>query len=81
MRVTVRVFARLTDIIGAPEVARDVPPGSTVRALWGQLASEYPQLASYERSMSTAVNADYTRMDAVLHDGDEVAFLPPVSGG
>ena len=81
MRVTVRLFARLTDIVGRPEVVREVPSGSTVGVLWRQLASEYPQLASYEQSMSTAVNADYTRMDAVLNDGDEVAFLPPVAGG
>ena len=81
MRVTVRLFARLTDIVGRAEVARDLPTGSTVSALWRQLASEYPPLAGYERSMSMAVNADYARMDAVLEEGDEVAFLPPVSGG
>ena len=37
--------------------------------------------ASYERSISTAVNADYALRTQVLSDGDEVAFLPPVSGG
>ena len=39
------------------------------------------ELAGYERSISSAVNADYARMDQPVHDGDEVAFLPPVSGG
>jgi molybdopterin converting factor small subunit len=38
-------------------------------------------MAQYERSMSSALNADYARMDAEVHDGDEIAFLPPVSGG
>ena len=84
MRVTVRLFARLRDIAGTAELARDVTPGAnvaTVGDVWRQLAKEFPELASYERSISSAVNADYARMDHVICDGDEVAFLPPVSGG
>jgi molybdopterin converting factor small subunit len=42
---------------------------------------EFPGLAEYERSISVAVNADYARMAAPVAEGDEVAFLPPVSGG
>jgi molybdopterin converting factor subunit 1 len=81
MRVNIRLFARLRDIAGAAELARDVAPGATIGTVWRQLAREFPGLAEYERSVSTAVNADYARMDRVLGDGDEVAFLPPVSGG
>ena len=81
MRVTVRLFARLRDIAGAPELARDVAPGATIGSVWRELAREFPELAAYERSISTAVNADYARMDHAVQDGDEVAFLPPVSGG
>ena len=81
MRVTVRLFARLRDIAGTSELARDVAPGTTIRAVWRQLAGEYPAFAEYERSISAAVNTDYARMDEVVRDGDEVAFLPPVSGG
>jgi len=81
MRVTVRLFARLRDIAGAAELTRDVAQGATIRSVWRQLAGEYPELVQYERSISSAVNADYARMDQVLSDGDEVAFLPPVSGG
>jgi molybdopterin converting factor subunit 1 len=81
VRVTVRLFARLRDITGAPELARDLAPGATIGDLWRQLAGEFPELTAYERSISSAVNADYARMDQVIGDGDEVAFLPPVSGG
>ena len=81
MRVTVKLFARLRDIAGAPELARDVTPGSTIGSVWRSLAQEFPELGPYERSISSAVNADYAKMDYVLSDGDEVAFLPPVSGG
>jgi molybdopterin converting factor subunit 1 len=81
VRVTVRLFARLRDITGASELARDIAPGATIGDLWRQLAAEFPELAGYERSISSAVNADYARMDRIIGDGDEVAFLPPVSGG
>jgi len=81
MRVTVRLFARLRDITGSGEMPREIPPGATVGTVWKQLAGEYPGFAAYERSMSSALNADYARMDAEVHDGDEIAFLPPVSGG
>ena len=79
--MTVRVFARLRDITGAAELARDLAPGATIGDLWRQLAGEFPELASYERSISSAINADYARMDQVIGEGDEIAFLPPVSGG
>lgn len=79
--MTVRLFARLRDIAGAPELARDVAPGATIGTVWRDLTREFPDLAAYERSISSALNADYARMDNTVRDGDEVAFLPPVSGG
>ena len=81
MRVTVRLFARLRDITGAAEIPREVSTGATIGTVWRDLAREFPGLSAYERSMSSALNADYARMDAEVHDGDEIAFLPPVSGG
>jgi molybdopterin converting factor subunit 1 len=81
MRVTVRLFARLRDIVGAAELVREVSPGATIASVWTDLTHEFPDLARYERSISTAVNADYARMNHAIGDGDEIAFLPPVSGG
>ena len=81
MRVTVRLFARLRDITGTQEMLREVEPGATVGTLWQQLSAEFPAIASYEKSISTAVNADYAKMNQAMADGDEIAFLPPVSGG
>ena len=79
--MTVRLFARLRDIAGAAELSREVSPGATIGTVWRQLVGEFPDFARYERTISSAVNADYARMDQVVRDGDEVAFLPPVSGG
>jgi molybdopterin converting factor subunit 1 len=81
MRVTVRLFARLRDIVGAGELTRDADDGSTIRDVWRVLTGEYPELAAYTSAVSGARNADYVPMDTTLADGDEVAFLPPVSGG
>jgi molybdopterin converting factor subunit 1 len=81
MRVTIRLFARLRDIAGVPELAREVPPGATAADLWRGLVEQFPAMAGYDSSISTAVNADYAKMTTVLSDNDEVAFLPPVSGG
>ena len=79
--MTVRLFARLRDLVGAGELNREVPPGATVRTVWDDLAREYPAIAPYAESMSCAVSIDYARMTTAVSDGDEVAFLPPVSGG
>ena len=82
MRVTVRIFARLRDMAGgAGELVRDIPAPATVQTVWDALVTEIPALVAYERTMSVAVNAEYARMAAPVNDGDEVAFLPPVSGG
>jgi molybdopterin synthase sulfur carrier subunit len=81
MRVTIRLFARLRDLAGSGELVRDVPAPATVQTIWRELVAEMPGLGDYEKTMSVAVNADYARMSAPVNDGDEVAFLPPVSGG
>ena len=81
MRVTVRLFARLRDIAAASELAREAPAGATIADVWRDLVAEFPEMARYDSSISTAVNADYAKMTAKLSEGDEVAFLPPVSGG
>lgn len=81
MRVTVKLFARLRDLAGSGEFVRDVPTPATAASVWAGLVQDHPALADYERSMSVAVNEHYARMHVDIHEGDEVAFLPPVSGG
>ena len=81
MRVTVRLFARLRDLAGMGELIREVPDGATAREIWDDLVLEWPGLRDYERTISVAVNAEYARMAATVRDGDEIAFMPPVSGG
>ena len=81
MHVRVRLFARLREITGEGELEREVPAGATAETVWDALAAEYPDVERYRRVVSCAVNEEYATFGARLNDGDEVAFLPPVSGG
>jgi molybdopterin converting factor subunit 1 len=81
MLVTIRLFARLREIAGASELSREVPDGSTASEAWGTLVREFPSIAGYSRNVACAVNEEYAPLSSRLNDGDEVAFLPPVSGG
>jgi len=79
--VRVLLFARLRELARHDELRLEVPEGSTARDVWNGLAAEYPPLADYTTAVSVAVNEEYARLTASLRDGDEIAFLPPVSGG
>ena len=81
MHVTIRLFARLRELAGAAELQRELPDGATAREAWASLVRQFAGLEPYTGSISCAVNESYARLATVLHDGDEVAFLPPVSGG
>jgi molybdopterin converting factor subunit 1 len=82
VRVNVKLFARLRELVGAGELALEVAGSrATVADVWAVLVARHPAAADYARSMSTAVNLEYARMTTPVADGDEVAFLPPVSGG
>jgi molybdopterin converting factor subunit 1 len=81
MLVTLRMFARLREISGQSELRVVRPEGSDAGSLWKDLTQEYPDLAPYTGSVSCAINQEYARLSTALQDGDEIAFLPPVSGG
>jgi molybdopterin converting factor subunit 1 len=81
MRITILAFAKLRDLVGAPRLSRDVAAGSTVEDVWRALAAEFPAAAPYRAALSASVNAAYAKFSTRVAEGDEVAFLPPVSGG
>jgi molybdopterin converting factor subunit 1 len=81
VRVTVQVFARLRELAGRQSWTCDLPAGSTVADLWRDVATSHPSLAEFADSVTCAVNADFAPRTAELREGDDIAFLPPVSGG
>ena len=81
MRVCIRLFAVLRERAGRDSIELvDVPPGSTVDDLKRLAAAAHPALGDLS-SVAGVIGTTYARGDAVVSEGDDVAFLPPVSGG
>jgi molybdopterin converting factor subunit 1 len=81
MRVNVKLFAVVRERVGVSELPLEVPPGTTAGDALGRLRESYGEIASMLSRCAVAVNRQYVNRDAVLHDGDELAVIPPVSGG
>ena len=81
MRVRVRLFASLREAVGTSEVELDLPEGATAETAWQRLADAHATLAPRRARLTAAVNRRYALFDVPLRDGDELVFVPPVSGG
>jgi molybdopterin synthase catalytic subunit len=79
--ITVRYFAILRDLLGKGEERLTVPAGTTVGAIYPVVTGDDPRYGRLRRSMMLMVNHDYVEDDRPLQEGDELAFIPPVSGG
>jgi molybdopterin converting factor subunit 1 len=79
--VTVHVFARLREVAGRDAWTCDVPSGASIADVWQVAIREHAALEPFSGTVSCALNSDFAKTDRVVEDGDEVAFLPPVSGG
>lgn len=74
-------FASYKDLAGTGELVLTLPASSTVADLVARLRASRGALASLPVAPAVAVNMTYATPDTALHDGDEVAFIPPVAGG
>ena len=81
MRVRVRLFASLREAAGRPELELDLSSGASAEDAWRALARSHPTLAGKRSNLAASVNRRYAPFDTLLNDGDEVVFIPPVSGG
>jgi molybdopterin converting factor subunit 1 len=81
IRVRVRLFAIQRELAGTREVPLELDAGATVEDAWTAVAARFPGLGPGRASVRFARNGDYAEAATVLADGDEVAFIPPVSGG
>ncbi len=80
-KVTVRYFASIREAIGERAQTREIPDQSTAGELIDAIVSDHPTIDGLRRASRIMVNHEYAERDRVLHDGDEVALIPPVSGG
>ena len=81
MNIRTLFFATCREITGARETTLDLADGASVADLIETICGEHPAFRSMEASLMVSVNQSYVDRDQKLMEGDEVAFIPPVSGG
>ena len=81
MRVRVLFFGQLKEIVGLAQEDAELSEGARVEDLFERYGRRFPKLAEFRPSVAASLNQEYAEWRAPLAAGDEVAFLPPVSGG
>jgi len=81
IRVKVLFFGRLKELTGHAEDIAEFSDAATIEQLFGLYSARYPELAKYRSSVVASRNQEFAAWDTPIRGGDEVAFLPPVSGG
>jgi molybdopterin synthase catalytic subunit len=81
MRVAVKLFGGIREAVGEKELSVELPDGASARDLRRRLADRYPIFDTFGDRLAVSVQLEVVPLDTALRDGDEVAFLPPVSGG
>jgi len=81
MQIIAKLFGAVREAAGAKELSLTLSDGATARDVWALLVDEHPQIAPFGERLAVSVNLEIGSFDAPLRDGDEIAFLPPVSGG
>ena len=81
MKVTVKLFAVHRQLLGRREAEAEVPEGATIADVWRALKAQHPPLGHLSDSVLAALNQEYAPLTTPVKPGDEIAFIPPVSGG
>jgi molybdopterin synthase sulfur carrier subunit len=81
VRVKVLFFGRLKEIVGRSEDSAEIADGSPIERLFRTFTIRHAELAKFRASLVASRNQEFAAWSTPLHAGDEVAFLPPVSGG
>ncbi|HUO25343.1 MAG TPA: molybdenum cofactor biosynthesis protein MoaE [Candidatus Aquilonibacter sp.] len=81
MRIQVLFFGILKELTGKSDISLDLQEGATVHDVLARCAAEFPRVKETLPTLAAAVNQQYAASDTELHEEDEVALLPPVSGG
>jgi molybdopterin converting factor subunit 1 len=81
MKVRTKFFAAIRDIVGTPEIELELPEGMTAGDLFLRYCQQHTPLSRYAHNTMISVNLEFVPPETRLQEGDEIAFIPPVSGG
>lgn len=81
MKIIVKLYASFREIVGSKEENLEIPDGTTVQMLLEEYIKRFPQMGRFREHVILSVNKEYGHPSRKLNEGDEVTFLPPVSGG
>ena len=81
LRVKVLFFGRVRELTGVSEESVDMPEGATLGDLFENYQARFPSLSGFRSSLVASRNQEFSSWETVLSSGDDIAFLPPVSGG
>lgn len=81
MTAKVLFFGRLKELVGVSEDTCAMPEGAAIEQIFAHYSERCPQLAAFRSSVVASRNREFASWETAVHSGDEVAFLPPVSGG
>lgn len=81
LRIKVLFFGRIRELVGRAEEFEEVTDGTTLADLFDRYATKYPRLAGFRSSLVASRNQEFAAWDTRIAAGDDIAFLPPVSGG
>ncbi|MFB2893252.1 MoaD/ThiS family protein [Aerosakkonemataceae cyanobacterium BLCC-F50] len=79
--ITIKLFAAYQEAYGVPELVREFPSETSVGKVLENIITEHPELAQWREITRFGVNLQFVEPDTILQDGDELVFIPPVSGG
>jgi molybdopterin converting factor subunit 1 len=81
MSIKILFFASIAELTGIRETRLEAGSYPDINSIINKLVADFPSLESHRASMLVALNSEFTRPETPVHDGDEVALFPPVSGG
>lgn len=81
MKIHVQFYAQLRDLAGTPKIELDLCQGATVAELIERIYQLKPALREHDKSILVGADVDFVGRDRVLHEGEEIAIMPPVQGG
>jgi molybdopterin synthase sulfur carrier subunit len=81
IHITVKLFAIFQEVCVIDEIQIILESGASVSQIFDRLVSQYPNLEQWRSLTRYAINFNFAEAHTILHNGDEVALIPPVSGG